>query len=55
MLVRHIIRHVRLELLINCIWKHLGQLQTYLQKLDDEVRKFNENPSVGIVFVSGYG
>ena len=28
---------------------YLGQLQTYLQILDDEVRKPNENPSIGIV------
>lgn len=28
---------------------YLGQLQTYLQLLDDEVRKPNENPSIGII------
>ena len=28
---------------------YLGQLQTYLQILDDEVRKPNENPSIGII------
>lgn len=28
---------------------YLGQLQTYLQLLDDEVRKPHENPSIGII------
>ena len=28
---------------------YLGQLQTYLQLLDDEVKKPNENPSIGII------
>ena len=28
---------------------YLAQLQTYLQVLDDEVRKPNENPSIGII------
>ena len=28
---------------------YLGQLQTYLQLLDDQVRKPNENPSIGII------
>lgn len=28
---------------------YLGQLQTYLQLLDDEVKKSNENPSIGII------
>ncbi|MGM9825281.1 MAG: YhcG family protein [Paludibacteraceae bacterium] len=28
---------------------YLGQLQTYLQLLDDKVRKPNENPSIGII------
>ena len=28
---------------------YLGQLQTYLQILDDDVRKPNENPSIGLI------
>ena len=28
---------------------YLAQLQTYLQVLDDDVRKSNENPSIGII------
>lgn len=28
---------------------NLGQLATYLRILDDEVRKPNENPSIGII------
>lgn len=28
---------------------YLAQLQTYLQVLDDDVRKTNENPSIGII------
>ena len=32
---------------------YLGQLQTYLQLLDDEVRKPHENPSIGIILCQG--
>jgi hypothetical protein len=32
--------------------EHLGQLEFYLEALDRDVRKLNENPSVGLILCS---
>jgi hypothetical protein len=33
--------------------EHLGQLEFYLEALDRDVRKPNENPSVGLILCAG--
>jgi hypothetical protein len=33
--------------------EHLGQLEFYLEALDRDVRKSNENPSVGLILCTG--
>jgi hypothetical protein len=33
--------------------EHLGQLEFYLEALDRDVKKANENPSVGLILCAG--
>jgi len=33
--------------------EHLGQMEFYLEALDRDVRKSNENPSVGLILCAG--